>query len=481
MDSLSELSRSLYALAFFIGLLSLLPIYLFWTNNRKKIRTLSPAGWNRGPSDPLFGDLAVAMKTGSLHHYLLEQHKGGRCPVVAFWWRNKRVVGVCSQKAFKDTESIYNRPSHILASCFDPLHGSDSIQSVNGEEWKRQRKMLRGTIRGGSLESFFPDLVPIAQETIETWSSGKPIHLLHDISRMTLKAILVTSLGNVFEDNNGIEELAALYHVCKCEMDERILNVPLPDSQREIDFQLNLKKLQEHLKKMINTRRSQHGSGKELPLMDALLNSNDSEEMIMSNVVTFMGGFHTSGYYLTWAFYYLAQHPQVQDKLIAEIEERVGMGNGDKLKEYVLKSDTYLRQFLDETLRMSTVASFSPHCPDKDVMVDGYLIPANTPIIHSIGVAMHNPSVWDNPGEFDPDRFGSKGKHAKRGHEFRPFGISSLRRCPANHFTYMMSSVYIAILLRKFVFLSKDEVVAKKYGKATSPGHDIDFQAIIRE
>ena len=76
MDSLSELSRSLYALAFFIGLLSLLPIYLFWTNNRKKIRTLSPAGWNRGPSDPLFGDLAVAMKTGSLHP--LAETQGGQ-------------------------------------------------------------------------------------------------------------------------------------------------------------------------------------------------------------------------------------------------------------------------------------------------------------------------------------------------------------------------------------------------------------------
>jgi len=69
-----------------------------------------------------------------------------------------------------------------------------------------------------------------------------------------LKGILTTSLGNIFEDNSGIEELANTYHLCKCEMDQRILDVPpSPNSQRELEFQQNLKHLQDCLRQMIPT------------------------------------------------------------------------------------------------------------------------------------------------------------------------------------------------------------------------------------
>ena len=467
-----------------VGLLSIL-FYFFWIrwNSKRSTSSKMIPGWNKKPSDPVLGDLAVAMSAGSLHHYLAKQHKEGSSPVVSFWWRSKRVVSICSQKSFKDTENIYNRPAVIFAPCFDPLHGPNSIQSVNGEEWKRQGKMLRGTMRGDFLESFVPDLVLIACETAKRWGSGEPIHLLKSITRMTLKAILVTSLGNIFENDEGIDELAALYHVCKCEMDERVLDVPPPQSQREKDFQSNLKILQGHLKQMIKACQGNLQNGrKPLPLMDALINSGDPEETVMSNVITFMGGFHTSGYFLTWTFYYLALHPEIQDKIMEEIIRKVGKeASGEKLKEYVMSSDSYLRQFLDEAIRMSTPTSFSAHCPDKDVVVDDYHIPANTPIIHSLGVAMHDPNVWENPQKFDPDRFGPGSKHAKRGHEFRPFGVSSLRRCPANHFTYIMSSIYVVILLQRFEFSTKDTSLTKKYGIATSPGHEIDFQVKTRE
>ena len=53
----------------------------------------------------------------------------------------------------------------------------------------------------------------------------------------TLKTILNTSLGNVFKDDDEIEDLANTYHLCKCEMDARILDIPSPNSPRELDFQ----------------------------------------------------------------------------------------------------------------------------------------------------------------------------------------------------------------------------------------------------
>ena len=105
------------------------------------------------------------------------------------------------------------------------------------------------------------------------------------------------------------------------------------------------------------------------------------------------------------------------------------------------------------------------------MVVEGYDIPTKTPIIH---VAMQNAALWENPESFQPDCFFPGLKHAKRGHEFRPFGISYPRHCPANHFSYLLMSVCVTVLVQHFVFListsaDEEEVVKKKFGTATSP------------
>ena len=98
---------------------------------------------------------------------------------------------------------------------------------------RNERNFFMVQLGVGIWNPFFIDFVQIAQETEKMWFPNKPIELMKEMFRMTLKAILCTSLGNIFEDNGGIEWLANLYHLCKCEMDHRILDVPPPNSQQE--------------------------------------------------------------------------------------------------------------------------------------------------------------------------------------------------------------------------------------------------------
>ena len=82
------------------------------------------------------------------------------------------------------------------------------------------------------------------------------------------------------------------------------------------------------------------------------------------------------------------------------------------------------------------------------MLTDEYFVPAMTPIIHAIEVAMKVEEVWENPDQFNPDRFAPGSRHAKRGFEFRPFGVPDIRHCPTNQFTNFMVSVYVTILLK---------------------------------
>ena len=219
------------------------------------------------------------------------------------------------------------------------------------------------------------------------------------------------------------------------------------------------------LKQMLQTRRNQTDSEKALPLLDALINSGASDDLILSDMVTFLGGFHTSAYYATWLFYFLAEHPYIQEKLYQNIAAKVGDDKGMKLKAYTFTSTSFLRQVLDEGFRKSMTTTFSAHYSDEDIMLDGYCVPAITPIIHALGVAMNNDAVWEEPDKFNPDRFAPGSPHAKRGPEFRPFRVPHIRRCPANQFTYLMVSVYVTILLCQFILLTEDgHVPERKHG-----------------
>ena len=53
-----------------------------------------------------------------------------------------------------------------------------------------------------------------------------------------------------------------------------------------------------------------------------------------------------------------------------------------------------MRQVQDETLRLSTLAPWAARYGDKDVKVCGYQVPAKTPIIMALGVALKNKQQW---------------------------------------------------------------------------------------
>ena len=50
----------------------------------------------------------------------------------------------------------------------------------------------------------------------------------------------------------------------------------------------------------------------------------------------------------------------------------------------------------DETLRWSTASPWAAQFSDIDMEVAGYEIPAQTPVIQVLGVALYNETQWKN-------------------------------------------------------------------------------------
>ena len=58
-----------------------------------------------------------------------------------------------------------------------------------------------------------------------------------------------------------------------------------------------------------------------------------------------------------------------------------------------------MRQVQDETLRMSTLGPYAARYSDEPVNVAGHTVPANTAIMHALGVSLKNVTTWENVEE----------------------------------------------------------------------------------
>ena len=128
----------------------------------------------------------------------------------------------------------------------------------------------------------------------------------------------------------------------------------------------------------------------------------DEEELFGQVFVFLFAGHDTSSVSLTWILYFLAQYPDVQQKLRREVKESLNEQEGT-WETY--ESMKYLTAVINESMRLRPAASIFRRKVVKDDNILGYDIPADSLIILSPYVLHRKPEYWSDPETFNPDRF----------------------------------------------------------------------------
>ncbi|XP_021291672.1 cytochrome P450 98A8-like [Herrania umbratica] len=141
--------------------------------------------------------------------------------------------------------------------------------------------------------------------------------------------------------------------------------------------------------------------------------------------------------------------PEVMRKAQQELEEVVGK---DKIVEetHIYKLP-YLLAIMKESLRLHpALPLLVPHSPSEDCTVGTYAIPKGCRVFVNAWAIHRDPSVWENPLEFNPDRFlNSKWDFSGRDFNYFPFGSGS-RICAGTAMAERMVLYSIATLLHSF-------------------------------
>ncbi|MBD3947100.1 cytochrome P450 [Nocardioides ganghwensis] len=191
----------------------------------------------------------------------------------------------------------------------------------------------------------------------------------------------------------------------------------------------------------IIAERRARDAGRGDDLLGLLLDSGMHDGEVRDELVTMViAGHETVAAALAWTLMLLAEHPDAQDRVRAELDSRPGpvplVGNRDRLP--------WTRAVVDEALRLYPPAWAISRRSHRDDVLGGRAVPAGTLAIISPWLVHRRPDLWPDPESFRPERFVDG--TARTG--YLPFGQGP-RLCIGREFALGEMVVVLAELLRE--------------------------------
>jgi cytochrome P450 len=172
-----------------------------------------------------------------------------------------------------------------------------------------------------------------------------------------------------------------------------------------------------------------------------------SDRQLRDEVITLLlAGHETTALALSWTWYLLSQHPEIEANLAAEVQRVVG---GRTVTVADLPNLPFADQIVTEAMRLYPPAWAIGREAVNDGEIGGYAVPAGTTVYMSQWVVQRDPRHFERPDEFRPERW--SGDAVKRLPRFAyfPFG-GGPRICIGNRFAQMEAVLILVTMAQRF-------------------------------
>ncbi|MCJ2036952.1 cytochrome P450 [Methylobacterium sp. J-068] len=318
----------------------------------------------------------------------------------------------------------------FMTRALAPALGAGLLTS-DGDRWRAQRRTSAPVFRPDRVRDFVPAMAAAAEATRERWlnrpADAGAFDLVPEMMRTALDIILATMtpgegldaerFGAAMEDYLGQTNWKMAYVMLGLPA-----WLPHPGGRRGREAARELRAVAAGL---VNARRARGGGGSDL--LGLLLAARDpatgaplSEAELVDNLLTFVAAGHeTVALALTWTLRLLADHPDVERRILDEIA-RVGTGFADDPAR--LDALSYTRQVVMEAMRLYPPAPLLVRRAARSIRLGDTLIPAGRSVHVPVYALHRHRLLWDRPDTFDPDRFAPAIHAARDRYAYLPFG-----------------------------------------------------------
>lgn len=366
-------------------------------------RPLPRPPWHRQPAylRRLFADPQPVLDE------LRERHG----PVVGLGAGPVRMAIVGDPPALKElfatsTDSFrWNHPFNVLGF----VVGSGSMIVSDGTDHKRRRGSVQAAFSRRRLEGWIPQVLERTDAAIDRVAAeGDHVRDLYVFGRELVLDLVVRILfGERMAPRAA--EIGALFQRPQDYLESpavRQLPHPLPGTRRA-RVRADRKALDRIIDAEIADRRA-HPTGDPLDVLEVLVADGTLDDgEIRDQVVTLIGaGYDTTSATFSWLLWCATLADGVWDAMRAEADAVLGApGSGGVPDGSTLRSLDLASRVVRETTRLHPAGVVSPRQTVVDIVVGGHEIPAGTLVLWSAHLAGRDPSAWDDPLRFDPERF----------------------------------------------------------------------------
>jgi cytochrome P450 len=370
------------------------------------------------------------------------------------------IEGVLLTNHSNFVKSVFLRESQALFG--------NGLLTSDGGLWLRQRRLLQPAFHKERVAGYCQAIVEHAEKMLGDWKDGEVRDVHQDMVRLTMEIIAQVLFGDDLAAET--EQVSQALRVFFDQFDERFGLYLIPEwlpTPGNLRYRMAIGRLNKLLEKIILLRRSNgHGSN---DILSTLLSVQDEEGRGMTErqlrdemMTLFFTGHETTALALSWTWYLLAKHPEVEARIFEEIDRVLG----ERIPGFEdIPNLPFVDAVIKESLRLYPPAYGIVRQAVDPCEIGGYTIPAGATLAIFPWTVHRDPRYFDRPQEFIPDRWtDGLAKRLPRCAYF-PFSVGP-RVCIGNTFAL----TELALLV---------PVIARKYQMRLVPGHRVALSASL--
>jgi cytochrome P450 len=330
----------------------------------------------------------------------------------------------------------------------------EGLLTSEGDLWRRERRLCQPAFQLDQIEKYSEVMVAYTERMLGDWRPGQTRDIHADMMKLTLEIVAQTLFSASVEGKAEVVgkalDVAMKYYASPVIWFPWLQKLPTPGNRR---FRKAVDQLNAVIYETISKRRAGETKGNDL--LARLLSARDedgsqmSDQQVRDELITlFLAGHETTALALSFSLYLLAQHPEVEARLFAELDQILK----DRLPTFLdVPRLRYTEWVVKESMRLYPPAPGIGREALCDCEIGGYFVPRGTQIALLQWVVHRDPRWFEDPESFKPERWDNDlAKRLPRCAYF-PFGDGP-RICIGSQFAMIEAVLILAAVARRYCF-----------------------------
>src|SRR5215467_1624398 len=347
----------------------------------------------------------------------------------------------------------------------------DGLLTSDEPRHRERRRLVQPAFHRVQIASYAEVMVRETEHFAEAWRGGARVDIGAEMKRLTLNIVGKALFGVDFGESAArIAELLqrAIRRSAWIGILLPLLEPALVRYRKRrptapsLFYAQERAELERIIQPILNSRRSRSGCD----VLSLLLEHGLTGDDVTNELVTLvLAGHETTATALTWAWYVISRHPELERRLQEEADR------GESGLEYI-------SMLFNEVLRLYPPVPVFGRRPVEPVELCGYTIPVGASVILSPYITQRNERYFESPEKFDPERWRVAPTPPKLA--YFPFGAGA-KMCIGDSFAKLEGVTVLATLARRWSLrLADASSVSVRPGTTLAPAQAIWMKVVER-